>query len=169
MAHLQTWIPKNARCRGLHAANVVDFMQYAFLVCSVCYGPENGLLQDRTVASSKEWRRQIQAVDADVYSTLQQGIKGGFDEEKFGNRIGFGNLKRCVCCKTSPVHNDAAGPKFWLPGGDRHSLSHSVASYVIYHAHIAAEGSRTWEQCLRSLFGVSMIPSMRGCQLKTWL
>ena len=46
------------------------------------------------ISSSREWRRLIQEVDAQVYKTLQQGIKGGFDEGKFGNRVGFGNLKR---------------------------------------------------------------------------
>jgi hypothetical protein len=45
--------------------------------------------------SSKEWRHQIQEVDSEVYKTLKHGITGGFDEEKFGNRIGFGNLKGC--------------------------------------------------------------------------
>lgn len=44
--------------------------------------------------SSKEWRHQIQQVDADIYQTLRHGISGGFDEEKFGLRIGFGNLKK---------------------------------------------------------------------------
>jgi len=50
-------------------------------------------LQDRAVMSNKEWRHQIQEVDTEVYRTLRNGITGGFDEEKFGNRIGFGNLK----------------------------------------------------------------------------
>lgn len=53
-------------------------------------------MQDRTIRSSKEWRRQIQEVDAGTYRTLQHDIKGGFDEEKFGSRIGFGNLKGCA-------------------------------------------------------------------------
>lgn len=31
-----------------------------------------------------------------MYHTLLQGIKGGFNEPKFGKRIGFGNLKGCA-------------------------------------------------------------------------
>ena len=53
-------------------------------------------LQDRAVVSSKEWRHQIQQVDTDIYQTLRHGISGGFDEEKFGHRIGFGNLKKYI-------------------------------------------------------------------------
>lgn len=53
------------------------------------------LVQDRAVLSSKEWRHQIQEVDAEIYRTLRSGITGGFDEEKFGSRIGFSNLKGC--------------------------------------------------------------------------
>ncbi len=33
-------------------------------------------------------------VDASVFAHLRDAIKGGFDEERFGSRIGFGNLKR---------------------------------------------------------------------------
>ena len=44
--------------------------------------------------TSREWRHQIQQVDVDIYQTLRHGISGGFDEEKFGLRIGFGNLKK---------------------------------------------------------------------------
>lgn len=51
------------------------------------------LPQDKAVLSSKEWRHQIQEVDVDIYRTLRTGISGGFDEEKYGSRIGFGNLK----------------------------------------------------------------------------
>lgn len=51
-------------------------------------------VQDRNIISSKEWRQQIQDVDSEVFRTLRQGIQGGFDEEKYGDRIGFGNLKK---------------------------------------------------------------------------
>jgi len=33
-------------------------------------------------------------VDRSVFTQLREGIKGGFDEDRFGSRIGFGNLKR---------------------------------------------------------------------------
>ena len=49
--------------------------------------------QDRNLTSSKEWRSHIQQVDAAVLSHLRTEIQGGFDEEQFGSRIGFGNLK----------------------------------------------------------------------------
>ena len=52
------------------------------------------LLQERALSSSSEWRSQIQAVDREVLSHLQHNIAGGFDQERFGPSIGFGNLKR---------------------------------------------------------------------------
>ena len=50
-------------------------------------------MQDRNVSSSSDWRRGIQEVDAAVFQHLRTGIEGGFDEESFAQRIGFGNLK----------------------------------------------------------------------------
>lgn len=47
-----------------------------------------------STATSAEWRRAIQEVDASVKQHLRGGIEGGFDEERFGARIGFGNLRR---------------------------------------------------------------------------
>ena len=47
------------------------------------------------MSSSSEWRRGIQEVDAAVFQHLRTGIEGGFDEESFAQRIGFGNLKWC--------------------------------------------------------------------------
>ena len=55
--------------------------------------PFSAMFQDRAVMSSKEWRHQIQEVDADVYRSLRHSISGGFDEGKYGSRIGFSNLK----------------------------------------------------------------------------
>lgn len=45
-------------------------------------------------ATSAEWRRAIQEVDGSVKQHLRGVIEGGFDEERFGARIGFGNLRR---------------------------------------------------------------------------
>lgn len=39
--------------------------------------------------------RILQEVDGSIKSHLREGISGGFDEERFGQRIGFGNLRRC--------------------------------------------------------------------------
>jgi hypothetical protein len=36
----------------------------------------------------------MQDVDTAVLKQLRDGIKGGFDEERFGTRIGFSNLKK---------------------------------------------------------------------------
>ena len=38
----------------------------------------------------------MQDVDAGIFKHMREGIKGGFDEDRFGMRMGFGNLKRCV-------------------------------------------------------------------------
>jgi hypothetical protein len=51
-------------------------------------------LQDRAVQSSGEWRKAMQDVDRQIFDHMRQQIKGGFDEERFGSRIGFANLKR---------------------------------------------------------------------------
>ena len=56
----------------------------------------NVAMQDRAVSRSSEWRQQIQAVDAATLQHLREAIAGGFDEERFGACIGFGNLKRSV-------------------------------------------------------------------------
>ena len=40
----------------------------------------------------------MQEVDLSVLKQLREGIKGGFDEERFGSRIGFANLKKWVIC-----------------------------------------------------------------------
>ncbi len=55
-------------------------------------------VQERTIIKSSEWREQIQAVDRDCLQHLRKEIAGGFDEERFGSCIGFGNLKRCLAC-----------------------------------------------------------------------
>ena len=65
------------------------------------------LPKERNITSNSDFRRQIAAVDADIMQQLTQGVAGGFDEDRFGPQIGFGNLrrfletelqKRCVCC-----------------------------------------------------------------------
>ncbi len=50
--------------------------------------------QDRAIQSSAEWRRSMAEVDAAIFKHLREGIKGGFDEERFTSRIGFSNLKK---------------------------------------------------------------------------
>lgn len=50
--------------------------------------------QDRNIQSSSDWRKQMAEVDAGIFKHLREGIKGGFDEERFSSRIGFNNLKK---------------------------------------------------------------------------
>lgn len=51
-------------------------------------------LQERTVTTNTEWRRQISEVDTGVFKHLREGVKGGFDEERYASRIGFNQLKK---------------------------------------------------------------------------
>lgn len=51
------------------------------------------LSQDRSLTASSEWRHAIQQVDSAVLGHLRNEVAGGFDEEQFGTRIGFSNLK----------------------------------------------------------------------------
>ena len=52
------------------------------------------VLQERNIQTSAEWRQQMGDVDVGILEHMRTNIKGGFDEEKHGPRIGFGNLKR---------------------------------------------------------------------------
>ncbi|MCO5604932.1 hypothetical protein L7F22_059107 [Adiantum nelumboides] len=47
------------------------------------------LPKDRSMTSNEDFCRQIGAVDCDVRLYLIDNIKGGFDEEKFGDYVGF--------------------------------------------------------------------------------
>ena len=49
-----------------------------------------------SAGGTAEFRRQLGEVDAGVLAALREGVKGGFDEARFGARVGFANLKRCV-------------------------------------------------------------------------
>ncbi|KAB1216616.1 Dynamin-related protein 5A [Morella rubra] len=51
------------------------------------------LPKDRSNISNEEFRRQISQVDSEVLRHLSEGVKGGFDEEKFRPHIGFGRLR----------------------------------------------------------------------------
>ena len=47
-----------------------------------------------SATTSADWRRAIQEVDAGVRAHLREQVAGGFDEERFGARVGFGQLRR---------------------------------------------------------------------------
>lgn len=72
---------------GTRCLQFLDTRKYTFALCTG---------QDRAIQSSAEWRRSMAEVDAAVFKHLREGIKGGFDEERFASRIGFSNLKRYV-------------------------------------------------------------------------
>ncbi|EFJ45494.1 dynamin-related GTPase [Volvox carteri f. nagariensis] len=66
------------------------------------------LPKDRAIQSSAEWRRSMAEVDAAIFKHLREGIKGGFDEERFASRIGFTNLKKFLEEELSRRYREAA-------------------------------------------------------------
>ncbi|KAL8223686.1 hypothetical protein R6Q57_019161 [Mikania cordata] len=51
------------------------------------------LPKERTTVSNEEFRMQISQVDSDVVRHLKENVKGGYDEERYKSRIGFGCLR----------------------------------------------------------------------------
>ncbi|KAG2498836.1 hypothetical protein HYH03_003029 [Edaphochlamys debaryana] len=66
------------------------------------------LPKDRAIQSSAEWRRSMAEVDQAIFKHLRDGIKGGFDEERFASRIGFTNLKKFLEEELSRRYREAA-------------------------------------------------------------
>lgn len=66
------------------------------------------LPKDRSLTASSEWRHAIQQVDSAVLGHLRNEVAGGFDEEQFGNRIGFSNLKMWLEEELARRYRDAA-------------------------------------------------------------
>ncbi|KAL0037146.1 hypothetical protein WJX79_002609 [Trebouxia sp. C0005] len=66
------------------------------------------LPKDRSLTASSEWRQAIQQVDSAVLSHLRTEVAGGFDEEQFGSRIGFANLKMWLEEELARRYRDAA-------------------------------------------------------------
>ncbi|KAG2439371.1 hypothetical protein HXX76_004729 [Chlamydomonas incerta] len=66
------------------------------------------LPKDRVIQSSAEWRRSMTEVDTAIYKHMRDGIKGGFDEERFVSRIGFSNLKKFLEEELSRRYREAA-------------------------------------------------------------
>jgi hypothetical protein len=52
------------------------------------------LPKDRNSSTNEDFRRQIATVDTDILRQLSENVAGGFDVEKFGKHIGFGNLRQ---------------------------------------------------------------------------
>ncbi|XP_010545840.1 PREDICTED: dynamin-related protein 5A [Tarenaya hassleriana] len=66
------------------------------------------LPKDRNTISNDEFRRQISQVDTEVLRHLRDGVKGGFDEEKFRPYIGFGSLRDFLESELQKRYKEAA-------------------------------------------------------------
>ncbi|KAI4374700.1 hypothetical protein MLD38_012663 [Melastoma candidum] len=65
------------------------------------------LPKDRTTTSNEEFHRQILKVDSEVLHQLREGIKGGFDEDKFKDYIGFSCLRDYLESELQRRYKDA--------------------------------------------------------------
>ncbi|WCJ32178.1 Dynamin related protein 5A [Euphorbia peplus] len=66
------------------------------------------LPKDRNTVSNDEFRKQIFQVDSDVLRHLRDGVKGGFDEEKFRPYIGFSSLRDFLESELQKRYREAA-------------------------------------------------------------
>ncbi|KAG8386324.1 hypothetical protein BUALT_Bualt03G0137100 [Buddleja alternifolia] len=66
------------------------------------------LPKERSTVSNDEFHRQISQVDTEVLCYLRDGIKGGFDEEKYKSYIGFGRLKDYLESELQKKYKEAA-------------------------------------------------------------
>ncbi|GFH21601.1 dynamin-type G domain-containing protein [Haematococcus lacustris] len=66
------------------------------------------LPKDRAIQSSSDWRKQMSEVDVSITKHMREGIKGGFDEERFASRIGFNNLKKFLEEELARRYREAA-------------------------------------------------------------
>lgn len=66
------------------------------------------LPKEKGPVSNEEFRRQISQVDTEVMSYLQEGVKGGFDEEKYKSHIGFGCLRDYLESELQKKYKEAA-------------------------------------------------------------
>lgn len=66
------------------------------------------LPKDKGNVSNDEFRRQISQVDSEVLHHLREGVKGGFNEEKFKSSIGFGRLRDYLESELQKKYKEAA-------------------------------------------------------------
>ncbi|KAH9322298.1 hypothetical protein KI387_016937, partial [Taxus chinensis] len=66
------------------------------------------LPKDRGAITNEEFRTQIAQVDAEVNCYLKESVIGGYDEEKFGAYVGFGNLRGYLENELQRRYRDAA-------------------------------------------------------------
>lgn len=66
------------------------------------------LPKDRGTVSNDEFRKQISQVDGEILRYLRDGVKGGFDEEKYRPHIGFGCLRDYLESELQKRYKEAA-------------------------------------------------------------
>ncbi|KAL5989846.1 Dynamin-related protein 5A [Asimina triloba] len=66
------------------------------------------LPKDRVTVSNEEFRQQISQVDSEVIHHLREGVKGGFDEEKFRPFVGFSCLREYLESELQRRYKEAA-------------------------------------------------------------
>ncbi|KAK2992536.1 hypothetical protein RJ640_004310 [Escallonia rubra] len=66
------------------------------------------LPKERTTVPNDEFWRQISQVDAEVLCHLRDGVKGGYDEEKYRSYIGFGCLRDYLESELQKRYKEAA-------------------------------------------------------------
>lgn len=66
------------------------------------------LPKERTTVSNDEFRRQIAQVDVEIQRHLQDGVKGGYDEEKYRSYIGFSCFRDYLESKLQKQYKEAA-------------------------------------------------------------
>ncbi|KAA8526824.1 hypothetical protein F0562_008947 [Nyssa sinensis] len=66
------------------------------------------LPKDKSTVSNDEFRKQISQVDIEILRHLRDGVKGGFDEEKFRSYIGFGCLRDYLESELQKRYKEAA-------------------------------------------------------------
>ncbi|KAL1556491.1 Dynamin-related protein 5A [Salvia divinorum] len=66
------------------------------------------LPKDKSIVSNDEFRRKISQVDTEVIHHLRDAVKGGFDEDKYRSRIGFGCLRDYLESELQKRYKEAA-------------------------------------------------------------
>eukprot|EP00210_Caulerpa_lentillifera_P005392 g5154.t1 len=84
------------------------------------------LPKDRKVSTSEEWRRSIQDVDTSVFEYLRSKVNGGFDERRYGSRVGFGNLKQFLEEELANRYRDAAPSTLAILNERCSTVSHTL-------------------------------------------
>lgn len=66
------------------------------------------LPNDKSATSPADFRKRIAEIDQQVWKTLTEKVQGGFDQERFGEFVGFRNLRRSLEALLEKKYKDAA-------------------------------------------------------------